>query len=61
LPRKPPPPPKNLIIAGDFNTTRVAKEKREGSVVRHQFKEILEDLISDLDIYDVPSKKGIYT
>ena len=38
-------PPQNLIIAGDFNTTRPSKEKRGGSVVRDQFREILEDLI----------------
>jgi hypothetical protein len=30
-------------------------------VVRDQFRERLEDLISDLDLYDVPSNKGIYT
>jgi endonuclease/exonuclease/phosphatase family metal-dependent hydrolase len=54
-------PPQNLIIAGDFNTTRAAMEKRGGSVVRDQFQERLEDLISDLDLYDVPSNKGIYT
>jgi exonuclease III len=30
-------------------------------VVRDQFRERLEDLISDLDLYDVPLNKGIYT
>jgi exonuclease III len=54
-------PPQNLIIAGDFNTTRAGMEKIGGSVVRDQFRERLEDLISDLDLYDVPSSKGIYT
>jgi hypothetical protein len=54
-------PPQNLIIPGDFNTTRAAMEKRGGSVVRDQFREILEDLISDPDLYDVPSSKGIFT
>jgi endonuclease/exonuclease/phosphatase family metal-dependent hydrolase len=38
-------PPQNLIIVGDFNTTRASKEKRGGLMVRDQFREILEDLI----------------
>jgi exonuclease III len=53
-------PLQNLIITGDFKTTRAAMQKRGGSIVRDQFRERLEDLISDLNLYDVPSSKGIY-
>jgi exonuclease III len=54
-------PPQNLIIVGDFNTTRGLKEKRGGSIVRDQFREKMDDLISDLDLFDVPPSKGMYT
>jgi endonuclease/exonuclease/phosphatase family metal-dependent hydrolase len=47
-------PPQNLIIAGDFNITRRNKEKRWESVVRDQFREKMADLISYLDLFDVP-------
>jgi len=54
-------PPIYLIIVGDFNTTRGTKEKRGGSVVRDQFRERFDELLSDLDLFDVPSDKGMYT
>jgi hypothetical protein len=54
-------PPQNLIIVGDFNTTRGLKEKRGGTIMRDQFRERMDDLISDLDLFDVPSVKGMYT
>jgi hypothetical protein len=53
--------PKNLIIVGDFNTIGGLKEKQGGSIVRDQFIEKMDDLISDLDLYDVPLSKGLYT
>jgi hypothetical protein len=51
-------PPQNLIIAGDFNTTRAAMEKRGGSVVRDQFRERLEDLILTWTSMTSPQAKG---
>jgi exonuclease III len=41
----------NLIIVGDFNITISLKEKRGGSIVRDQFREKMDDLISNLDVY----------
>jgi endonuclease/exonuclease/phosphatase family metal-dependent hydrolase len=51
----------NCILAGDFNITRTLKEKRGGSIVRDQFRENLDDVISTLELYDVPPKKGSFT
>jgi exonuclease III len=53
--------PQNLIIVGDFNTTRGLKEKRGGTIVRGQFREKMDDLILDLYLFDVPPSKGLYT
>jgi exonuclease III len=54
-------PPQNLIIAGDFNTTRGLKENRWGSIVRDQFREKMDNIISYLDLFDGPPSKGLYT
>jgi exonuclease III len=51
----------NCIIAGDFNTTLHQGEKKGGSIVRDQFRENMEDLITDLDLFDVKPSKGKYT
>ena len=45
---------KDLIIAGDFNTTRSQGEKRGGMKVRDPFNEKMEDLMVDLDLLDIP-------
>jgi hypothetical protein len=54
-------PLQKIIIAGDFNITRLLKEKRGGSIVHDQFRENMDDLIYSLDLIDVPPAKGIYT
>jgi hypothetical protein len=46
---------------GDFNTTLHRGEKKGGTFVRDQFREHMEDLISDLDLFDVQPSKGKYT
>jgi hypothetical protein len=51
----------NFIIAREFNITRCLREKRGGSIVRDQFRGNMDDLISDLDLYDVPPLKGSFT
>jgi len=51
----------NCIIAGDFNTTLHQGEKKGGSIVRDPFREHLEDLILELDLFDVHPSKGKYT
>jgi exonuclease III len=51
----------NCIIAGDFNTTLHQGEKKGGTTVRDQFREHMEDLISELDLFDVQPSKGKYT
>jgi hypothetical protein len=43
----------NCIIAGDFNITLHQGEKKGGSSIRDQFKEHMEDFISNLDLFDV--------
>ena len=52
---------KNLLIAGDFNTTKSQLEKCGGTKIRDPFGEKMEDLISDLDLMDTPLKNGKYT
>jgi len=44
-----------------LNTTRGTKEKQGGSIVRDQFRERLDDLILDLDLFDIPLDKGMLT
>jgi hypothetical protein len=51
----------NCIIAGDFNTTMHINEKRGGSIVRDPFRERMEDMVSNLDLFDVYPSKGKYT
>jgi len=50
-------PQKKLIIVGDFNTTRGLKEKQGGSIVRDEFRKKMDDIISYLDLFDVPPPK----
>jgi hypothetical protein len=51
----------NCIITREFNTTLHQGEKKGGSIVRDQFRESMEDLITDLDLFDVKPSKGKYT
>jgi hypothetical protein len=51
----------NIIFVGDFNIIGHLKEKRVGSIVRYQFRKKMDDLISSLDLIDVPPSKGIFT
>jgi exonuclease III len=51
----------NCIIAEDLNTTMHQREKKGGSIVRDQFRENMDDLVSDLDLFDVQPSKGKYT
>jgi hypothetical protein len=51
----------NCIIDGDFNTAMHLRKKRGGSIVKGPSRENMEDLISTLDLIDVPSNKGIFT
>jgi hypothetical protein len=51
----------NFIITSDFNITRCLSEKRGGSIVRDQFREKMDDCISDFNLYDVPSLNGSFT
>jgi hypothetical protein len=51
----------NCIIAGDFNTTLHQEGKKGDSIVRDSFKECMEDLILELDLFDVQPNKGKYT
>ena len=41
------------IIAEDLNTTLHQGEKKGRSSIRDKFREHMEDLISDLDLFDV--------
>ena len=52
---------KHLIIVGDFNTTKSQLEKHGGTKVKDPFGEKMEDLISDMDLLDIPLKNGKYT
>jgi len=51
----------NCIIAGDFNTTLHQGGGKGGSIVRDPFRECMEDLVSELDLFDVQPNKGKYT
>jgi exonuclease III len=51
----------NCIIAGDFNTTLHQGGKKGGTIVRDPFREHMEDLISELDLFDVHPSKGKFT
>ena len=48
-------------IAGDFNVTISADERRGGTKVRDPFGERLEDLISQWNLIDIKTKNGVYT
>ena len=52
---------KDLIIVGDFNTTRTQSEKCGGTKVREPFGEKMEDLMADLDLLDIPLRNTKYT
>jgi hypothetical protein len=51
----------NCIITGDFNTNMHQREKIGGSIVRDSSKENMEDLLSSLDLIDVPPSEGKFT
>ena len=50
-----------LIITRDFNTTKTQLEKRGGTKVRDPFGDKMEDLISYLDLLDIPLNNRKYT
>ena len=50
-----------VIIVGDFNTTRSSLEKRGGSIIKDPLGEKLEDLMADLDLLDHMPKNGKFT
>ena len=52
---------KEIIIVGDFNVTIALAEKRGSSSVYDPYEENMEDLISMLDLIDMPLKNGKYT
>ena len=49
---------KEIVIAMDFNATKMQSEKRWGSRVRYPYGENMEDLIYELDLLDLPLKMG---
>ena len=49
------------FIAGDFNVTISADERRGGTKVRDPFGERLEDIISQWGLIDIKPKNGIFT
>ena len=51
---------KDVIIAGDFNTTKSSSEKRGRSIVRDPFGEKLEDLAAELDLLPHDQKLEIH-
>ena len=51
----------NCIIARDFNKTLHQGEIKGGSIVRDMFREHMDDLISELDLFDVQPSKGKLT
>jgi hypothetical protein len=50
----------NCIIARNFNTTLHQNEKKGGSIVRDPFREHMEDMVFELDLFDVHPSKGKY-
>ena len=52
---------KDLIIAGDLNTTLNHKEKKGGSRLRDPTREHLEDLISSFHLLDIKPSNGCFT
>jgi hypothetical protein len=50
----------NCIIAGDFNTTLHQKEKKRCSIIRDPFREHMEDLVFEMDLFDFHPNKGKY-
>ena len=52
---------KEVVIAGDFNTTKLILEKRGGSFIKYSFGEKREDLMPDLDLLDPMPKNGKFT
>ena len=51
----------NCIIAGYFNTTLHQGKKKGVTIVKDPFKEHMEDLISELNLFDVQPSKGKFT
>jgi hypothetical protein len=52
---------KDLIFAGDFNTTLHPKEKKGGSLVRDPSREHFDDLISSFNLMDIKPTNGHFT
>jgi hypothetical protein len=48
----------NCMIVRDFNTTLHQGKKMRGSIVRDQFTENMEDLVSYLNLFNVKPSKG---
>ena len=53
--------PSSCIIGGDLNTHLSPGGKKGGSKVKDPFSENLADLMSDWDMQDIKSVKGIFT
>jgi len=53
--------PKDIIIAGDFNTTLHHKEKKGGSIAQDISREHLEDLIYAYHLLDIKPSNGRFT
>lgn len=51
----------NFVLGGDFNTILSAAEKRGVSIVRDPFRDCMNDLIVDWDLYNVISKTGKFS
>ena len=45
---------KDILIVVDFNATKAQLEKRGGSRIRYPYGKNMEDLISELDLLDLP-------
>ena len=52
---------KDVITAGDFNTTKSSSKKRGGLIIKDSFGEKLKDLMADLDMLDPMPKNGRFT
>jgi ribonuclease HI/exonuclease III len=51
----------NLVIAGDLNVTLSLTEKKGGSIVRDPFREVVEDLMADWELEDIPPSNGKFS
>jgi hypothetical protein len=51
----------NSIVARDYNVVPFDNEKRGGNIIKHPFKEKMEELIVEWDLIDINPIKGKYT